>query len=88
MTAIENKIPNFSNLVKKTDYQAKISNIESKYFYTAEYNKSTNQTLDAKIKQEELVGKSAIAGLINNADLDEKSSNRTNKGRIKSRINK
>ena len=28
LTAVENKIPNVINLVKKTDYNAKISDIE------------------------------------------------------------
>ena len=51
MTAIENKIPDVSNLVKKkTDYDAKILDTESKYFTTADYNKFTSQTLDANIK--------------------------------------
>ena len=30
LTAVENKIPNVSNLVKKTDYNTKISEIENK----------------------------------------------------------
>ena len=30
MTAVENKIPSASNLVKKTDYNAKVSDIEKK----------------------------------------------------------
>ena len=37
-----------------------------------DYNKLTSQTLDPKIKQKVLVDKSAIAGLINNADLNKK----------------
>ena len=72
MTAVENKIPDVSNLVKKTDNDAKISDIKSKCFATADYNKFTSQILDAKIKQKELADKSAIAGFINNADLDKK----------------
>ena len=55
MTVVENKIPDVGNLVKKTNYEAKISDIESKYFPTADYNKFTSQRLDAKIKQKELV---------------------------------
>ena len=51
LTAVENKIPDISNLVKKRDYHRKILHIESKYFATADYNKFANQTLDAKIKQ-------------------------------------
>ena len=49
LTAVENKILDVSNLVKKTDYNAKISDIESKYFTTSDYNKFTSVTLDAKI---------------------------------------
>ena len=30
LTAVENRIPNISNLVKKTDYNKKISEIENK----------------------------------------------------------
>ena len=46
---------------------------------TGDYNKCTSQTLDAKIKQKELVDKSAIAGFINNFDLDKKSSKNSKK---------
>ena len=79
LTAVENKIPKVSNLVKTTDYDAKILEIESKYFTTGYYDKFTSQTLDAKIKQKGLVDKSAIAGFINNANLDKKSSNISHK---------
>ena len=85
LTAAENKIPDVSNLVKKTDYDAKISNIESKCFTTAHYNKFASQTLDAKIKQKELVDKYAIAGFINNADLNIKNSSVSSNSRIKNR---
>ena len=36
---VENKIPDVNNLVKKTDYDAKISHIVAKYFTTSDYNK-------------------------------------------------
>ena len=72
MTEVDNKIPNVSNLVTKTNYDAKISDIESKHFTTADYNKFTSQTLAAKIEQKEIVDKSAIAGFINNADLNKR----------------
>ena len=47
MTAVENKIPNVSNLVKKADYDKKVSEIEKKftdqkhgeYITTPEFNK-------------------------------------------------
>ena len=80
---VENKISNVSGLAKKAYYDAKISDIESKYFTTTDYDKFASQALNAKIKQKELVDESAIAGSINNADLDKKS--RT-KSRTKSTI--
>ena len=55
LTTVENKIPDAINLLMKADYDAKISDIESKYFTTTDHNKFTSQTLDAKIKQKELV---------------------------------
>ena len=51
-TVVENKIPNVSNLVKKTDYNTKISEIENKitterdhdkYITTQEFNKLTSE---------------------------------------------
>ena len=46
LTAVENKIPNVSNLVKKADYDAKISKMEKNYFTTSDYNKVTSNILD------------------------------------------
>ena len=51
LTAVENKITDVNNLVKKTDYDAKILDIKSKYFTTADYDGFTNEELDLKIKQ-------------------------------------
>ena len=48
----ENKIPDVTGLVKKTDYDAKISGIEGKHFSTVYYIKFTSDILDAKIKQQ------------------------------------
>ena len=42
LTAVEDKIPNVSNLVKKTDYDSKISNIEKK---TTDHNHDKTNTL-------------------------------------------
>ena len=50
---VENKISNVTDLVRQTDYNGKIKGIEKKYFTTADYDKFTIQTLDAKIKQQE-----------------------------------
>ena len=74
--------------MKKTDYNAKILDIEYRYFTTADYNKFTSQTLDAKIKQEELFDKSAIAGFTNNADLNKKVETLARKAELKAEQNK
>ena len=37
--------------MNKTDYDAKILEIEEKYFTTADYNKFTSDILDAKMKK-------------------------------------
>ena len=46
------------NLIKKADYDAKISNIESKYFTTSGYKKISNKMIENKIKEKESVKKS------------------------------
>ena len=83
LTVFENKIPNVSNLAKKRDSDAKISDIESKYFTTSDYNKFTRDILDAKIKEKRLVDKSDIAGFINNADLNNKAVTLATKAELK-----
>ena len=58
MTAVENKIPNVSNLVRKTDYDIKVGKIEKKltdhkhdeYITITEFNK-------IKLAQADLVTK-------------------------------
>ena len=51
LTAIENKIPDVRNLVKKADYDRKISDIESKLIITADYNKFTKNIVDNSIQK-------------------------------------
>ena len=48
---IDNKIPDLSGSVRKSDYVAKISEIEGKYFTTSHYNKVTSDILDAKSRK-------------------------------------
>ena len=66
LTAVENKIPNVSNLVKKTDYNTKISEIENKittshdhdkYITTQEFNKLKSKNVTARLKQANLARK-------------------------------
>ena len=57
MTAVENEIPSVNNLVKKIDYDTKISEIEKKitdhkhdkYITTPEFNKLTAENFCCKI---------------------------------------
>ena len=60
---------NISTLVKKVDYDSKISDIEKKYFTTSDYDNFTNERLNAKKK---LVNKYDKSGIIDHSDLDEK----------------
>ena len=55
MTAVESKTPDVSSLVKKIDYDAKVSEIESKYITTTGYNKFTKNIVDISIKVKNLV---------------------------------
>ena len=48
---VENKIPTITNLVKRTNYDAKTIEIEKKFITTSDYNKFSNDILDAKVKQ-------------------------------------
>ena len=54
---VDSKIPGVSNLVRKTDYNTKTSDIKAKYFTTSDYKKFTKEILDAKMKERELVDK-------------------------------
>ena len=62
LKAVENKIPNVSNLVKKTDYNTKISEIENKttdhdhdkYITSPEFNKLTTENFAGRLAQADL----------------------------------
>ena len=63
MTAVENKLLDVSNLVKKTDYNTKNNEIEKKvldhdhdkYITTSEFNKLATQNITARLAQANLV---------------------------------
>ena len=65
LTAVENKIPDVSNLVKKIDYDTKISKLEKKfadhshdkYITSPEFNKLTAENLAATLAQGNLITK-------------------------------
>ena len=62
LATVENKIPDVSSLVKKTDYHTKINNVEKKvsdhnqdkYITTPEFNKLTTENFKARLKQADL----------------------------------
>ena len=62
---MENKIPSVSNLVKKTDYDTKISDLEKKltdqnhdkYITTPEFNKLAADVFYARLAQANLITK-------------------------------
>ena len=72
LSDFENRIPNVSDLVKKANYDAKISDKDISYFTTSDYSKFTSEKLNAKIKEKRLVEKSDISGFIDKSDLDKK----------------
>ena len=57
LTVNENKIPNVSDLVKKSDYDAMIKDIENKF---GNYNKLMNNILYVKIIAKKLVNESGL----------------------------
>ena len=82
--ALENKILDVSNLVKKTDYNTKINKIEKKindhnhdrYSTTPDFNKLTAEKRAAKLAQANLaVKRSDAANFVNKTDFDEKLKN-------------
>ena len=50
----------------------KYQKYKKRCFTTFDYNKFTNNILDAKVKKNKLVNKSDISGFIKNSDLDDK----------------
>ena len=78
MTVVENKIPNVSNLIKKTDYDTKVNEIEKRitdhshdeYITAPEFNKLTVGKFAVRLAQ---------ANLVTKTDFDDKLKNLTKK---------
>ena len=74
LTAVENTIPIISNLVKKTDYNTKIIEIDKKlthhshdkYIATPEFNKLAANIFNARLAQENLVTKTDFDAKLSN----------------------
>ena len=67
--SVKNEIPGVNNLVKKTDYNVKVSDIESQCFTTADYNRFRNEVTD---KRKKISSNSDNFGFIDNSDFDKK----------------
>ena len=59
-----------------------------KYFTTSDYNESTSEILDAKIKEKGLLNKSNISNLIKNFDLNKKLATSATKAELKAEQDK
>ena len=59
----DNKVLHLSGLVKKADYDTKISEIEKNICNTSDYNTFTSDLLDAMIKGKKLVDQTGKAEL-------------------------
>ena len=65
LTAVENKLPDVSNLVNGTDYNYEVTEIENKlnnrdhdkYIDTSEFNKLAGDVFNAKLAKANLVAK-------------------------------
>ena len=87
MAVVENKIPYVSSLVNKTHYNAKISDIESKYITKADYNKFTKDIVDNSIKSKILVTKTDFDAKLKNL-YKKINSNKTKHLLVESELNK
>ena len=64
-TAVLNSVQNnMLNVVMITSYDIKILHVKIKYLTTSDYNKFTNDILNAKIKEKELVDRPNISGFV------------------------
>ena len=82
LNAVENKVPNASNLFKKkTQYNIKISEIENKtatdhdhdkYITTQKINKLISENFTAKLKQANLASKNDIVNFVNRTYFNNK----------------
>ena len=69
LTAVQNKVPNVSNLVKKTDC--------NKYITTQKFNKLTLQNFAARLAQANSANNSDIANFVKKTNFDDKLKNLT-----------
>ena len=81
-------MPNFSDLVKKPNYYAKVLDVEFTSFTPYDYNKVVTNIPDAKIKNTKLVNESDISGFIDYSDLNKTIEKLTTKAELKAEQDK
>ena len=64
LTAVENKLPNVLNWVKKTDYNTKVSEIENNYVTAQPFDNLTSENFTATLKQTNFASKNDIANFV------------------------
>ena len=85
LTTVENKIPDVSNLVTKTDYDTKVTEIENKltndnhdkYIGTSEFNKIAADVFNVRLAQANLIAKTDFDAKLSN--LNRKTANNKSK---------
>ena len=83
LTAVENKKPDVRNLVKKTDYNTKTSEIENrasdhdhdKYVTTSEFHKLTAESFKTRLAQANLVTKTDFDAKLTSLNENRKGKN-------------
>ena len=88
LNAVENKIPGVGDLVKKIDYDTKVSDFETKYLATSDYNKFTGKLPEVKIKEKGFVDKSNISNPVKNFDSNTKLATLATKAELKTERDK
>ena len=99
LTAAENEIPNVSNLVKKTVYNTKISEIDNKiatdrdhdkYITSQVFNKLTSENFTTILKKANLASRNDIANFVKDGDFDNKlkdvTSNKTELNKLSKKV--
>ena len=81
LTAVQSKMPNVSEVFRKTDYNTKINEIENKidtdhdhdkYITAQEFNELTSENVTARLKQVDLASKSDKVKFLKKTDFDNK----------------
>ena len=70
MEKLTKNLSEVSDLFKKTGYNTKILDTETKSFTISDYNKFTSEILQTKIKEKRIVDKTSLSNLVKNFYLN------------------